>query len=94
VAEALSPAPEFRLDDRLAPGFDLKALEAILRELEGTLAVMVVGHEPDFSEVIGDLIGGAQVVVKKGSLARIEMHSLSPPRGTLVWLIPPKLLMR
>lgn len=94
AADGLDPKPIFQLDERLAPGFDLAALDAILRDFDGVQALMVVGHEPDFSEVIGDLIGGAQIVVKKGSLARIDLYGLAPPRGSLVWMVPPKLLVR
>lgn len=94
VAEVLDPKPLFHMDERLSPGFDLQDLEAIMQNYGDAQALMVVGHEPDFSEVIGDLIGGAKIVVKKGSLARIDISTLSPPGGTLVWMIPPKLLVR
>jgi phosphohistidine phosphatase len=94
ATDGLDPRPVFQLDERLSPGFDLAALETILRDFVGVEALMVVGHEPDFSEVIGDLIGGAQIVVKKGSLARIDLHGLAPPRGSLVWMVPPKLLVQ
>ena len=54
--------------------------------------VMIVGHEPDFSqfliEVLGVTVG--DIEVKKGAIACLR---ISPPskRGTLTWLIPPKL---
>lgn len=79
-------------DDRLAGGFDLDSLEAMLRDFKRDERVILVGHEPTFSMVIGDLIGGADVVCKKGSLARIDLSSISPPRGQLVWMIPPRAL--
>ncbi len=81
-------------DPRLAPGFDLVALYAILRQYAGADSLMLVGHEPDFSLTIGALIGGGSVVCKKGTLARVDLHTLDPPRGTLVWLLPPKVLAR
>jgi phosphohistidine phosphatase len=53
--------------------------------------VAIVGHEPDFSQLIAHLIGaGGGIQVKKGSLACL---AINPPsrRGTLLYLIPPKL---
>jgi phosphohistidine phosphatase SixA len=51
---------------------------------------MVVGHEPDFSSVIGQLIGSGSVVMRKGGLARVDITN--PMRGELVWLLTPQLL--
>src|SRR5215813_12176239 len=51
-------------------------------------AIMLVGHEPDFSELIGELIGvggfPARLVVKKASLTLIEADELRPGGGHLV----------
>lgn len=90
LRDNLDQVVDLEIDDRLAPGFDIESLQAILRQYAASGNLMVVGHEPDFSEVIGDLIGGADVVVKKGSLARIDLYSRHPARGELVWMIPPK----
>ena len=79
-------------DERLKPGFDAaKALE-IVREHRDADAIMVVGHEPDMSATIGALVGGAQVEVKKGGLALVEIDP-SSNSGELLWLIPPKVLV-
>ena len=60
-------------------------------------ALMLVGHEPDFSELIGALIGGgaipARIVVKKASLALVEADELRPGGGHLVFSLPVKLMM-
>lgn len=54
--------------------------------------VMIVGHEPDFSRLVGWLLGtrGGDVEIKKASIAGLIV---SPPsrHGTLKFLIPPKL---
>ncbi|MBC8127573.1 MAG: phosphohistidine phosphatase SixA [Gloeobacteraceae cyanobacterium ES-bin-144] len=54
--------------------------------------VAIVGHEPDFSELIQSLIGTTSnnVEVKKGALACLQVN---PPgsKGRLLFLIPPKL---
>jgi phosphohistidine phosphatase len=78
----------------LAPGFDAKRLREILQNDPNAKAIMVVGHEPDFSRTIGQVIGGGRVVMKKGGLARIDLESIDPPRGELVWLLAPKSLER
>jgi phosphohistidine phosphatase len=79
-------------DDRLAPGFDLRRLEQVLAAQAPAGAVMVVGHEPDFSETIAELIGGGDVVMKKGGLARVDVTAPASGGGRLVWLLTPPLL--
>jgi phosphohistidine phosphatase len=52
--------------------------------------VMLVGHNPSFTEVV-EAITGAAVAFKKGALARIDVEEVgSPLHGELVWLIAPK----
>jgi phosphohistidine phosphatase len=93
AAEHLGMSESLVEDDRLSPGFGMEELAEILLEQGNSLGVMLVGHEPDFSQTISELIGGGRLVCKKGGLARIDMISLTPPRGELVWLIPPKALV-
>ena len=54
--------------------------------------VMIVGHEPDFSQFLIDVLGVSvgDIEMKKGAIACLR---ISPPskRGTLTSLIPPKL---
>jgi phosphohistidine phosphatase len=80
-------------DDRLAPGFDAADLAGVIEGRGVTGAVMLVGHEPDFSETIAVLIGGGRIVCKKGGLARVDVDA-SLQNGELVWLLPPKGLAR
>jgi phosphohistidine phosphatase len=56
-------------------------------------SVMLVGHEPDFSAVIGDLIGSGAVEMKKAGLARITCEKVGAAAGVLKWLAPPRLLV-
>lgn len=55
-------------------------------------SVAIVGHEPDFSELIQWILGagGSSVEVKKGAIACLR---ISPPsqKGMLRYLVPPKL---
>jgi len=80
-------------DDRLAGSLDLDALEAMLAGADGPERPILVGHDPDFSDLLAELCDGANVPMRKGAFARIECdRPLRPGRGTLRWLIPPDAL--
>jgi phosphohistidine phosphatase len=79
-------------DARLASGFDVARLEQILAAYGPAESVMVVGHEPDFSQTVAELIGGGDVVMKKGGLARVDVAAPAAGGGELVWLLTPPLL--
>ncbi len=81
------PVHEDRL---LKPGFDLALLEQLLAGYPEQERLMIVGHEPDFSHVISQVIGGGAVLLKKGGLARIDLTARRPPRGQLAWLLAPE----
>ncbi len=74
----------------LAPGFDPEKLAALVRAYAGQ-DIMLVGHEPGLSEGIGSL-GGGQVKLAKGGLARVDLDDPTQLRGQLVWLLSPKLV--
>jgi len=73
----------------LKPGFDQKTLATLLREHGSAQHIMVVGHEPDFSNVIGQIIGGGDGEMRKGGIACCELSSTQPPKGMLKCLLPP-----
>lgn len=91
VAEALQAADRVVEDARLAHGFDASSLADIVAERAPKRALMVVGHEPDFSATIAELIGGGRVVCKKGGLARVDVEVVDGRlrSGALVWLLAP-----
>ena len=77
-------------DERLADSFDLEIIEAILHDAGDPDEAMLVGHDPDFSELLSVLCAAAGVTMRKGAFARIEVdRPLRPGGGTLRWLIPP-----
>ncbi len=108
VAHHLQATDRLQEDLRLAPGFDRDRLHALVRTAPSGTHLLLVGHEPDFSQTVSALIGGGTLVIKPGGLARIELTSLPPLRGhapreelrdgsqelkgELVWLAPPILL--
>jgi phosphohistidine phosphatase len=71
----------------LAHGFNIERLRRIVTKLECE-CVMVVGHEPEFSEVIKQLTGGT-VKLSKAGIALLEVNR-SCTSGKLLWLFPPK----
>jgi phosphohistidine phosphatase SixA len=79
-------------DDRLAEDFDLEALAGIMAGVGGT-SLMVVGHDPDFSDMLATLVGAAELPMRKGALARVDlMLPIGPGSGVLRYLVPPELL--
>ncbi len=90
VADALGMGVS--IDERLAGPLDLDVLAALLDSSGGDSAVLV-GHDPDFSEVIAALCGASYLPLRKGAMARIDV-SLPIQHGTgiLRWLLPPDLL--
>lgn len=82
-----------RVDERLGGSLGLATLDALLREAGDIERPVVVGHDPDFSELLAVLCGAAGVPMRKGALARIEVDlPLVAGAGTLRWLIPPDAL--
>lgn len=76
-----------RVDPLLHPGFDAAKLKKLLQDFSGD-SLMVVGHEPDFTEIIFHLTGGRTKLSKAG-VALIELNATSM-KGELRWLVPPK----
>lgn len=93
VARALGLESRTVEDRRLAPGFDAAKSRAILCDHADAGAVMLVGHEPDFSETLGALTG-ARLAMKKAGVALVDLADADARRGRLLWLIPPKVLRR
>jgi phosphohistidine phosphatase len=91
VAERLGlPVGE---DERLGGELSIGTLEAVLRDAGDPARPVVVGHDPDFTELVALLCGAARAPMRKGALARIDVsRPLEPGGGTLRWLVPPDLL--
>ena len=93
VAEHLKSSEGLVEDRRIAHGFNAQACRAILAEHAGAESIMLVGHEPTMSATIGSMIGGASIELKKAALAGIELADRASSGGTLICLIPPKVLV-
>jgi len=90
VAEAMGR--EVAEDDRLADALDVSSLGNILHDAGPPRRVVLVGHDPDFSELLSALVG-AEFSLRKGAVARVDVDGpIEPGSGVLRWLLPPDLL--
>jgi phosphohistidine phosphatase len=81
-----------RIEPRLGEPLDLAGLDAILDDAGSPRRPAIVGHDPDFSELVSELVG-APIPMRKGALARVDVERpLEPGAGELRWLLPPDLL--
>ena len=79
-------------DPRLAGPLTLEDLGDILTDAGHPGRPMLCGHDPDFSDLVTELVG-APIEIKKGALVRIDLDgAIEPGEGTLRWLFPPSLL--
>ncbi len=99
VAQALGMTDRLRQAPVLSGGCTLKGLRQLVHSLAQPAArsILFVGHEPDFSTMVSALIGGGEVDLKKGGLARVKVpgsdpDKLQPGAGTLIWLLTPRVL--
>jgi phosphohistidine phosphatase len=74
----------------LAGDFDGRDALELLAAAEGDQRVLIVGHEPDFSQVVYDL-SGARIDLKKGGIAALRMDG---SRAELIVLMRPRELDR
>jgi phosphohistidine phosphatase len=65
----------------------LEDVRRICKEQETLSALMLVGHEPDFSSIVGQLIGDARLEMKKGAIACVEANGIGRRTGVLRWLM-------
>ncbi|HEX7474216.1 MAG TPA: histidine phosphatase family protein [Candidatus Limnocylindrales bacterium] len=80
-------------EPRLAGALDVHLVEEILRDAGGPSRPMLVGHDPDFSELAAFLSGLMTLEMRKGALVRIDLvPPLDAGGGTLRWLVPPDAL--
>ena len=74
----------------LFAGFDLADALELLAAAGPDQRLLVVGHEPDFSQVVHDLTGG-RIDLKKGGIAAVRLDGT---RGELVVVLRPRELER
>lgn len=87
VADALGLG--VRLDARLAGRLDSDALREIVAAMEQPC---LVGHEPDISEVLAELLGVTALPMPKATLAVLDIERFEPGGAQLMGFVPPSLL--
>ena len=81
------------VDPRLGEALEPEDLDAILTEAGDPVRPVLVGHDPDFSELAALLSGASHLPMRKGAMLRIDIdRPLRAGVGTLRWLLPPDLL--
>jgi phosphohistidine phosphatase len=94
VAEKLGDA-EVSEVDWLACGMSAETCLMELKARQGTASVLLVGHEPDFSETIATMLGvsdAGAIKVRKAALTGIELLDFRAGQGQLHFLVPTKLM--
>ena len=75
----------------LNPGSGFREFRTLISELAGRPEfVVLVGHEPDFSNILGQVIanGGLRIDVKKASCIEVDINSVC--KGELKLVLTPK----
>jgi phosphohistidine phosphatase len=70
----------------LYAGFDAADARDLLAGVDDDARILVVGHEPDLSQVVRDLTG-ARIDLKKGGVAAVRVDGT---RGELIVLLRPR----
>jgi phosphohistidine phosphatase len=92
TAEIIGAGLDARVvEDRgVGPGCSLDTLAEAIEAHHVVGPVMFVGHEPDFSQLVGELIGRGRVEMRKGAIACVSVQGLARGAGMLVWLMAGK----
>jgi phosphohistidine phosphatase len=84
AAEPLKADP--LIHQPLSAGFDADEARALLAAAGDGARILVVGHEPDFSQIVHDLTG-ARIDLKKGGIAGVRIDGSA---AELIDLLRPK----
>lgn len=77
-------------------GASLESVLGLLQQLDDSLArVLLVGHQPTWSELTSALTGGARLHFPTAALARVDFdierwNEVRAGHGVLIWLVNPK----
>jgi phosphohistidine phosphatase len=98
VAESVQAKLPLDCCDALRPGGSPESLIAFLAKHADRKRVLVVGHEPDLSQMAARLIGSsrhANLAFKKGGCCLISFTEFPPKSpGELVWWLTPRILRK
>ena len=84
---------KLHFDDALRPEGSFPEFRGLLEKYARYDSIMLVGHNPSLSEILGQVISGgggeASIELKKGAVAKVEVGRNS---ATLQWCMTPKML--
>ena len=91
------PARPHQLTRDLYGASPAAVLALIHAQPETAASLLLVGHEPTWSETVGRLVGDADVRMPTAALARVDCYvdrwqDVRMGAGQLIFLLPPKLL--
>ena len=92
IANEIGYEGKLHIENALRPEAKYDHFRDMLRDYFKHEAIMVVGHNPNFSDFLGRIVAGsgerAHVDMRKGSVARVESKQ---KKYILDWLITPRL---
>lgn len=92
AANELAFESPIQVEDALRPEAKFEQFQAMLARLKKAECVIVVGHNPSFTEFLSKMVsdgsGAAHLELKKGAVAKVETQGRS---GTLHWLVTPRI---
>lgn len=81
--------PSLLVNEALSPGVEADAIVDLVRSQEAD-SVALVGHEPDLSACVSQLIGGGKLPLGKGFIACVRFENVPAiGAGELHWLAGP-----
>jgi phosphohistidine phosphatase len=101
TARLAAEAGDWGCDVRVEPGLYGASRTRALQEIQSldtaVDSVLLAGHEPTCSDVVGSLIGSAEIRFPTAAMACIDVpaprwDAVEFGRGFLVWFVTPKLL--
>lgn len=97
VQDVLKYKNELLRTKALAPGSSVEQVWDEVRVHRDERALLLVGHNPLFSELSSYLLGSHEIQVdfKKGAILRVDLEQFpSKPKGVLRWYLTAKLASR
>jgi phosphohistidine phosphatase len=99
ICEVVGPSSGPVICEHLAPHGSLSSIVDTVREHGPAKQLVLVGHMPDISTVIGYLISGHQhepVHMRTAGGCRVDLPDdhIQPGHGDIRWLLPPKIAAR
>jgi phosphohistidine phosphatase len=99
VAAELKLKKRLQFSEHLKPGGNYRKLVLEICPPKPTpKSILLVGHEPDLSQLISLLLTGKPdggFALKKGGVAKLQVETLRAGQcATLAWLLTPKLMQR